>query len=206
MAEESSKAVEFRGVDNLVYAEVIEDSADGIEFGDVKPLAPVAEIARSASSDSATKYYDNAPRIVVRSNGADEVTITTAVLPLGTLAEITGQYYDSALDMIVEGDPEEKYYAIGYRTKDTSGAYRYVWRLKGQFSIPEEDSKTEDDSTDSNGQELTYTGLKTTFKFEKGGKGAKDIVVQEGKADVSTWFDQVQTPDTVQAKPGTLQS
>lgn len=200
MTASEQKAVEFRGIDNLVYAEVLTDTAEEWETGTVKPLAPVAEIARAASADSATKYYDNAPRIVVRSNGADEVTITAAVLGLETLAEITGQYYDSALDMLVEGDPKEKYFAIGYRTKDTSGAYRYVWRLKGQFAIPEEDSKTEDDSTDSNGQELTYTGLKTTHRFEKSGAGAKSVVVQEGKADVSTWFDSVMTPDDVAAK------
>ena len=83
-----------------------------------------------------------------------------------------------------------------------------MWRLKGTFSIPEESSKTEDDSTDSNGQELTYTGIYATHKFTKGFKNSqgqwvkgpsKAVVVDErdGKCDVSAFFDEVTTPDTL---------
>ncbi|WP_303202825.1 major tail protein [Raoultibacter timonensis] len=195
------EAVEFRGVDSLVYAEVVADTAEEITFGEVKDLAPVAEIARTVSNDNATKYYDNLPMITIKAKGADEVTISSAVVDLPTVAEISGQDYDESLGMMLGGEPENKYFALGYRTKDTGGSHRYVWRLKGQFSEPDETSHTEDDSTDGNGQELVYTGLSTVHKFAKDGKARKFIVVQDnGSVDLSTWFDEVQTPDTVKAK------
>lgn len=192
-------AVEFRGVDNLVYAPVVKDDKEAFECGPVKPLAPVAEIARSTSSDSATHYYDNQPKVGIRSTGSDEITISSSVVDLPTLADVTSQDYDADLDMMVEGEANPGYFALGYRTKDTSGSYRYVWRLKGQFGIPDEASHTEDDGTDANGQELKFTGVSTIHKFDKNGKSAKSIVVQEGKADLSAWFDTVQTPDTVKS-------
>ena len=83
----------------------------------------------------------------------------------------------------------------------TDGSEIYVWRLKGTLAIPGSTHQTEDDGTDGNGQELTYTGISTTHKFTKTGKGAKAINVKaDGKADVSKFFETVQTPDSVKAK------
>ena len=96
-----------------------------------------------------------------------------------------------------------------YYQVTSGGKYRYVSRLKGKFSIPDEASQTEDAGTDANNQSLTFTGIYTTYKFTKGVfdganwvKGqAKGIVVDTryNKADVSTFFSAVQTPDTIQA-------
>lgn len=194
---------EFRGVRNLVYAEVSLDQDDVFTAGAVTPLAPVAEIGKTTETSSENKYYDNKAQIVISSTGADEITITTSGLELETLAKLTGQYFDSATGMLVEGERDtEKYFAIGYVTKGTDGKERYVWRLKGKFSIPDETNATENDGTDSNNQQLTYTGIDTVHKFTKTNKSARAVVVDEryDKADLSKFFDQVQTPDTVTAK------
>lgn len=197
---------EFRGIRDLVYAEVTTDNNDssgGYITGDVKPLSPVAEIGRTTSSSSETKYYDNAPAIVINSTGADEVTLTVAPLTLETLADITGQYYDATLGAMIEGERESKYFAIGYKAKGTDGKERYVWRYKGTFNIPDETNATENDGTDSNNTTLTFTGIATTHKFTKGGnKVAKALVVDEryDKANLATFFDEVTTPDDLQAK------
>ena len=52
---------EYRGVDNLVYAKVIKDTKDEFVFGEVKSLAPVAEIGKDA------------PKIVITSTNADKL-------------------------------------------------------------------------------------------------------------------------------------
>lgn len=118
------------------------------------------------------------------------------------LATITGQNYDSATGALFEGVRDLKYFALGYKTKKTNGDEVYVWRLKGTFNIPDETNTTENDSTDANGQELVYTGIATTHKFTKTGKGAKAVVVDVAKdlANVSTFFATVTTPDTLTVK------
>lgn len=196
---------EYRGIEGLVYAEVTNDdneTSGGYTTGTVKSLAGVAELARTTSSSNEAHYYDNIPAIVINSTGADEVTITASAIDLQVLAEITGQDYDATTGALIEGPRENKYFAIGYKTKKTNGDEVYVWRYKGSFSIPDSDHKTEDDGTDASGQEIVYTGISTTHKFTKTGKGAKALNVDLGKdlADVSDFFDEVTTPDTLQAK------
>jgi phi13 family phage major tail protein len=189
-------------VEGLVYAEVTKDDATEITFGGVKPLAGVAEIGKTTESASEAHYYDNVPAVVINSTGSDELTITTSAIPLEVLADITGQEYDADLGVLIEGEREAKYFAIGYITKKTNGKEIYVWRYKGTFGIPDSTHTTEDDGTDANGQELTFTGISTTHKFAKTGKRAKAINVdlEKGLADVSTFFDEVTTIDTLKAK------
>lgn len=204
--------VEYRGVEDLVAAEVLTDDnkaeGGGYTTGEVFDIAGVAEISKSTSSSNESHYYNNMAAVVVSSTGADEVTLSVSAIPLEILAKITGQKYDELTGALIEGERETKYFAIGYKTKKTNGDYVYVWRLKGTFNIPESTHATENDGTDANGQELTYTGISTTHKFtkvlDKNGnkKGAKavNVDVAKGLADVSEFFDEVVTPDTLTPK------
>ena len=192
------KTVEFRGCDNLVFAEVLTDDANGITFGAVRSLAPVAEIAKTVETSSETHFYDNVGQIIIRSEGSDEITLTVPVLPLDILAAVTGKTYDAGTGAFIDGESTEKYYAIGYRLRLTDGSYRFVWRCKGMFGIPNSTSATENDGTDTNNQQLVYTGVKSIYEFTNGGR-AKGVVVDErdGKYDCTDWFNAVVTPDTL---------
>lgn len=92
-----AKAVEFRGCDTLMFAEITKDdsSADGTyTAGTPTLLAPVAEISKTVESSFATSYYDNVGMIAIRSEGSDEVTLTVPALPLAVLATIIGKEVD----------------------------------------------------------------------------------------------------------------
>ena len=205
--------VEYRGVEGLVAAEVLIDDNEtntagsgetpnhGYVTGAVFAIAGVAEISKTTDSSSETHYYDNIPAIVVSSMSSDEITINASALPMDVYATLTGQVYDATTGALIEGVRDVKYFAIGYKTKKTNGDEVYVWRYKGTFNVPDQTNVTEDDGTDANGQELVYTGISTTHKFTKTGKGAKAINVDTGKelADVSAFFDTVTTPDTLTA-------
>lgn len=194
-----SEVVEFRGVDNLVIAEVTEDSSSAYTAGTVRSLAPVAQIQKNTENSNAKKYYDNVAKINIRSEGADQVTLVTPALDLATLGLITGKTVDTETGAFIDTPSVERKFAIGYRLKLTDGTYRYVWRLKGTFDIPDEESNTEDDGTDSNNQTLNFSGDRTIHKFTKGNAGAKAVVLDErdDKCDFDTFFDTVQTPDTI---------
>lgn len=207
------KVVEFRGVDNLVAAEVTADDNEtggsgthGYATGEVFQIAGVAEISKTTETSSESKYYDNVPAIVINSEGSDEITVTCSIPDLATYAKLVGKTIDTATGAMIDGEREPKYFALGYRMKRTDGKYRYVWRLKGQFAIPDETSATEDDSTDTNNMELVYTGISTNHKFTKGGgKPAKAVVVddtEESLCDVSEFFATVTDPDKLATKTG----
>lgn len=211
-----AEVFEYRGVEGVVIAEVTGDDNEtggGYVTGTVEPLLPVAEIGKTVESSSDAHYYDNQPMIVISSEGPDEITITGAGMTLEKLAKITGKSYDADTGMFVDSERRQRYFALGYKTKDSDGKYRYVWRLKGTFAIPDDSHATEDNGTDATGTELTFTGIYTVHKFTKGKYDGttwtpapvKGVVVsdREGKADVSTFFTAVATPDTIKAKATT---
>lgn len=196
----SEKTVEFRGVDDLYVAEVITDTAEEYVTGEPELLSDFAEISKTVASGSATKYYNNKAKITIKSEGADEITVAVPALALPTLAKVTGKTYDEATGVYIDGERSNKQYALGYRMKKTDGTWRYVWRLKGDFSnIPDEAAATENDGTDSLGQSIVYSGLYTNHKFTKGGAAKGVTADSDGVTDVSKWFETVQTPDTVKA-------
>ena len=210
MADTSQQIFEFRGVDKFYFAEVTKDDATGYETA--TPIhIPVQEIGKSTDSASEAHYYDNKAMIVVNSESADTITLTIAPPALDKLAQLIGKSFDATTGMMVDSPRQNKYYAITYRTKGTDGGYRYVARLKGQFNIPEETYQTENDGTDTNNTQITFTGIYTEYEFNKGvydgtqwsKAGAKGIVVDAryGLADVSTFFDAIQTPDSIQVAP-----
>lgn len=198
---------EFRGVDKFYFAEVIKDDETGYECGTPVHI-PVQEIGKSTDSSSEAHYYDNKAMIVVNSESADTITLTIAPPALADLAKLIGKSFDPTTGMLVDSPRQNKYYAIMYRTKGTDGGYRYVSRLKGQFNIPEETYQTENDGTDTNNTEITFTGIYTEHEFNKGiyngstweKAGAKGIVVDAryGLADVSNFFSAIQTPDSIE--------
>lgn len=206
MADTSQQIFEFRGVDNFYFAEVTKDDSTG--YTCATPIhIPVQEIGKTTDSSSEAHYYDNKAMIVVNSESADTITLTLAPPALDKLATLIGKSFDAATGMMVDSPRQNKYFAIMYRTKGTDGGYRYVSRLKGQFNIPEETYQTENDGTDTNNTQIEFTGIYTEHEFTKGvydgstwsKSGAKGIVVDAryGLADVSTFFESVQTPDTI---------
>lgn len=197
---------EFRGVRGAVIAEVTKDTAEEITFGEVMSLAGVSEISKSTESSNEPHYYDNQPMVTVSSTGNDEIGVNTSALPLDVYAKITGQNYNAEKGVLIEGERKQKYFAFGYITKLTDGTEMFVWRLKGTFNIPDDTHTTEDDGTEANGQELTYTGINTTHKFDKnvdgsGNKMSARAVTLNTSVDKSmtetAFFSKVQTPDTL---------
>jgi phi13 family phage major tail protein len=195
------KIVDYRGIEGLYAAEVLTDNEEGITFGEPRQLCAVSTLSKSTSTSSATKYYNNRPAIITRSVGGDEVSIDASAISEQDQAWLMGEYYDEETGLYVEGEPELKYFAIGYITKKTDGSEMLVWRLKGTFGYPQAEHATENDGTDSSGNTLTFSGVNTLHKFDKIGKTAKAVNLPAEKyaAGKDKFFETVQTPDTLAA-------
>ena len=192
-------AAEFRGCENLVVARVLKDDATGYQTGAVVSLAEVARIAKTTAQNRETHFYDNSPLIQVKSLGADTITLVVPALALETLATVTGAQIDTATGAYMSGEEDTDYeYALGYKLNLTDGTARYVWRLKGTFNVPDEESETKSDSITTHNQTVTYTGVQTVYKFANGGR-KRDVVVDErdNKVNVQFFFDSVMTPDSI---------
>lgn len=198
-------AVEYRGCEGLVFAEILTDdneSNGGYKTGDVKVLAPVAEISKSVEVSRESRYYDNRAAMVLTSEGEDTVTLTVAIPTDEVLAAVNGRVFDEELKMYIECPIVTKYYAIGYKLKDTDGVERYVWRHKGYFLPPEETSATENDGTEGNNMEIEFHGVYTQHIFENGGgkgvaKRIKSFAMRtDSGKDLTTFFESVTSPDT----------
>lgn len=200
---DKKKVEEWRGIRDLIAAEVITDTAEKFETGTPFSIAGVAELSRTTESSSEAHYYDNVAAVIIDTTGADTVNIKASALSLDVTAKITGQHYDESKGMLVEGERNVPYFAIGYVTAKTDGTEVFVWRLKGKFSIPDNTHTTKDNSATANGQDLIYTGADTTHKFTVGDKEktAKSVVIDTSinAASEETFFATVQTPDTVKA-------
>lgn len=209
-----AEVFEYRGVEGLVIAEVTGDDNEadgGYVTGEVESLAPVAEVGKTVETSSETKYYDNQAMLNSNGEGPDTITVNCAGLTLKKLAWIGGRSYDPETGALIEGPRVTRYFAVGYKTKDTDGFYRYVWRYKGTFNVPDDAFKTEDAGTETNNTTLAYNGIYTVHKFAKGvqqtdgswrAAPAKGLVVsdREGLANLETFFDTVTTPDTLTKK------
>lgn len=203
----------WRGVSDLVAAEVITDTEEEFKCGTPFAVAGLANISKAVNADSARVFYDNKSALIINGEAAEEITIDCSALPLDIRATLMGLSFDAERGAIYEGGRKTVYFAIGYKTQKESsdpskaGAV-YVWRLKGCFKESDQTHKTIDNGTDSNGETLTYSGVFTNHKFANKPDAMGDpspatscvVDTTLGLADVSGFFSEVTTPDTLVAK------
>ena len=167
---------EYRGVRGLVFAEVTKDDTSGYEVSEWEEMAGVQTVAVAKTESSESKFYDNAPRIVIDAEGADEVTLTVSALANKTRAKIEGVDYDETTDMIIDTPRQKKYFALGFIGEKTNGKEEFVVLYKGKFTGGAITRNTKDDGTETTNVEYTYTAIHTTGKIYSG-KSAKSITV-----------------------------
>lgn len=202
---ETVKETLRRGLKEIFAAEILTDNNgdDGYTTGAPFYLIPAGEMSRQVSTDKTPKYFDDVVFYTSGKEGETEISITGASLRQDKIAQLLAKHIDSATGaMIDSGDYEEKYYALGGTTENVDGTEEKFWFAKGTFSLPNRSDKTKDDSIDTNGDELTYTAVRTTHKFTYGGetKPIKRVVIDTLTSKVKenkNWTDQVVTPDNL---------
>lgn len=174
---------EYRGVRGLVIAEI----TDGETYTPQtwQELSGVQSVAVSKNESSESKFYDNAPRIVIDAEGADEITLVVSVLANKTRALIDGVEYDEKTDMIINTPKQRKYFALGYIGEKTDGTEEFNICYKGKFTGGGETHETKTDGTESTNVEYTFTAIHTSAKIRTKADGSK-ITAKSIKVPAST--------------------
>lgn len=188
---------EYAGVRNLVISE-LDIAADGTEtYGAVEPLSGVQAVSGEVNESSETHYYDDMAAIVVDSEGEDTYTLTVSVVNKRTRAKIEGLTYDEQTGALIGTKKKKKYFALGFIGGKLNGYDEYNWIYKGKFSGGAKTHNTLTDGVEATNMEYTYTSIHSGTKFAKGGNAKYLSVDDDGRCDLSTFFDQVTTPDTL---------
>jgi phi13 family phage major tail protein len=192
---------EFVGVDNLHTALILTDSETEYTAETPEYFAPTAEIVNDTEVDIQSTYYDNVSANSYVSEGGTTVTMTVSGVPAKKAAKYLGKHYDEASGRVLDtGDPNPPDVALSFRYNRGKNSYRYYQYLKGKFSGGTEEAATKTESYDIKTYQLTFTAVVTTKQWPINGemKGMKKIYADtvDEQFNPSTWFNQVQTPDT----------
>ncbi len=190
-----------RGLEKIFIAEITADTAESYITGTPEHLIPGGELAITVDNEKTPFYFDNTVFAQIGKEGDSEVSITGAGLRAAMIAYITGKDVDETTGAVLDsGIFANRYFALGALMNNIDGTKELFWFNKGSFAIPDTNAKTEDDSTDANGNELTYTAIKTQHKFESTEKVSKRVVIDTESTQIKSnqdWFAQVVTPDNI---------
>lgn len=159
MANEAPKI----GLDNVVIAKVLSDTADGITYGAVRALKGAVNATVNPNSDVAVDFADNGPFFSASNRGNTELSLEMIDVDVDILAEMLGQKKVNGITVETPLDQSSDY-AIGFRVwlagKDANGnnRYQYFWYAKGKFSVPETGGETKTDS-------LNFGHISVTAQF-----------------------------------------
>ena len=151
------------GLDNVVIAKVLSDSADGISFGEVIALKGAVNATVNPNSDVAVDFADNGPFFSASNRGNTELNLEMIDVDVDVLAQLLGQRKVNGITVETPLDQSSDY-ALGFRVwlagKDGIGdnRYQYFWYAKGKFSVPETGGETKTDS-------LNFRHISVTAQF-----------------------------------------
>lgn len=192
-----------RGLSNVFAAKVLTDTREKFETDTPFHLIPAGEMSRTVDSEKTNVYFDNVVFYASGKEGATDVTVTGAALRPADVAKLLGKPVDEATGAVLDtGEYTEEYWALGGETDNSDGTKEYFWFLKGTFAAPEENDKTKDDTTDTNGMELVYSAVQTQhlFKVNNQDKPMKRVVIDTETSELIEdvkWTDEVVTPDNL---------
>lgn len=200
------KFEEYRGVRGLVLAPltetVSEETGEIVEvYGDVQPLSGVQQVSAEVNESAETHYYDDMAAIVVDSEGEDTYTLVVSIPSKKTRALIEGLTYDETTGALIGSKKQKSYFALGFIADKLNGSEEYNWIYKGKFTGGSKTHDTKTDGTESTNMEYTFTSIHCSTKYTKakGGNCKYLSVDNDGKADLSTFFEKVTTPDDLKS-------
>lgn len=156
MAAEVKKTARIN-VKNMVYAVILKDDTQTVEYGPVKQFAKAMQIQVTPSVSSGTLYGDGMKQEVIGKLTGLTVVADINKLPIDVRTEILGITYENGVATDKAGD-EAKEIALGYMVEQTGNTNEYIWLLKGR---PQPYASTVQQQTDN----INFSTDSVTIEF-----------------------------------------
>lgn len=190
------------GCDNLVYAIMTtEDTATTAPVYSTPVAAPgLMHININPNSSLATAFFDDGPGDTAATIGNIDVEIEKNKLTPQNKSDLLGHSIDSNGGVAYAGNDTPPFVAIGFRTLQSNGTYKYVWLYKGRFAEPEDNATTKGDTIEFQSDTITGQFVKLIYPRSVGGQSKqlyKYELDEESATNVSvisTWFSGVKYP------------
>lgn len=198
------------GLENLVYADILENANGEETYGVPEKLAKAIQANISVELLEAILYADDAASEVVKefkqgglSLGIDDLGKYNASKLLGSTVDENGVLVSSS-----EDSPSPK--AIGFRCKKANGEYRYFWLYRVTFGVPSTNTQTKGESITFNTPTIEGTIMARNRPDTRGKHPWKsEVTTGEGSVTllspvVMNWFASVYEPGAASTADTTL--
>lgn len=192
------------GLSDLHYTVIVDGAKDvTTAFANpIKKLAKAIEAKVTPKTGSSVLYADDAAAESVSSEGETEIDLKVDALLNSVYAELLGKKTNEdgvVMDAASDASPSV---AFAFRSKKSNGKYRYFWFYKGTFQLPEENYKTQGETTEFNTPSIKGVFVHNDLVKNEKGAAIKRMFVDEDDENVSpdviaNWFKEVYVKTTV---------
>lgn len=181
------------GLKDLYFATLTSDDASGVVYAAPVKLANAVSAKITVNNNSATLFADDGP--VAISNQISDISVSLDVDALDNANVLTllGLSKDANGVLKYDSNAVAPYVAVGFRSKKANGKYKYIWLLKGTFSVPAENFQTQQDKVQFQTKQVDATFITRihdqAYKFE-----VDEDDTGIGASVISSWFTSVYQP------------
>jgi phi13 family phage major tail protein len=124
-------AKEYRiNVKNLVYAMLTDDTKTAVTYGTVKPFSSARQVQLSPTLAAGEIFGNGVKEKSISKITGYDLTLDVNKIQIDVRAEILGHTINSDGKLIIGGNDQPKYFAIGYEIEQTGSKRELVWLLK----------------------------------------------------------------------------
>lgn len=136
----------IKGLKNLHYAVIQQESAEETIYGPVKPFGPAIALNIQPSVNRGNLRADNKVLFSDSSKGPTNVSVNTSHLEPEVEADILGKVIHPNGLMSDNGADNAPYIAIGGEAADARGGSQFFWIYRVKFAPAEENKETAQDT------------------------------------------------------------
>ncbi|AJD91534.1 hypothetical protein JMA_22170 [Jeotgalibacillus malaysiensis] len=181
----------IKGLKNLHYAVITEESKTAITYDTPKPLGPAQAFNVVPSINRANLRADDAVLFSDFSKGPMAVTLNTAYLEKEVEAEILGKkIHDNGL-LSDNKDDNPPYIAIGGEAASARGGSEFFWLYRVKLSPAEENKQTGQETPTYNTPTLTGEAIARLHDGEEKLKAWTEDPTITDKSVFEDWYSEV---------------